>query len=289
MHPLSRFLPADFNPTQGITIIAGKGDYPILLAAELRKRAIHHTLIAFQDETLPAFIDGFDPQQRAVIKVGQLGHMLKALRKLGCGYAMMAGQITPKRLFKGLHPDLKAIRILASLPERNAESIFGAIATEIEGMGLRQLDARSFLDDHIATAGTMTTGKWKIDPEHLDHAIRICRSMATLHVGQSIVVNRGTTLAVEAFEGTDAMLRRAATFGAKQPLFVKCVKPAQDYRFDVPVFGPQTLRIMIESGIRHAALEANNVLMLNRTQLLESANQNKIHIHGFMGNPNTQG
>lgn len=281
MHELSRFLPADFNPELGITIIAGKGDYPLLLARELRKRAIPHTLIAFEGETQPAFIEAFDPRQRAVIKVGQLGRMLKSLKNLSCGYAIMAGQITPKRLFKGLHPDLKAIRILASLPERNAESIFGAIAAEIEAVGLRQLDARSCLDDHIAPGGMLTTGKWKIEPEHLSHAICVCRSMADLHVGQSAVTNRGTTLAVEAFEGTDAMLRRAATFGAKQPLFVKCVKPAQDYRFDVPVFGPQTLRIMIESGIRHAALEADNVLMLNRQELIESANKQKVHIRGF--------
>lgn len=281
MHPLSRYLPASFEPEKGITIIAGKGDYPTLLAHELAKHTIHHSLIAFDDETSPALIETFPPDQRTVIKVGQLGRMLKALRKFGCGYTIMAGQITPKRLFKGLHPDLKAVRILASLAERNAESIFGAIANEIKAAGICQLDARACLDEHIATPGPMTPGKWRIKDVHLQHAVRICRSIADLHVGQGIVTNKGTTLAVEAFEGTDAMLQRAGTFNTTSALFVKCVKPNQDYRFDVPVFGDRTLRIMIEAGIHHAALEAGNVLMLNRQKLIQSAEANQIQLLGF--------
>lgn len=281
MHSCSRYLPASFEPKKGITIIAGKGNYPILLINALKQQGVHHSLIGFEGETDPALVESFPGERRFVIKVGQLGRMLKALRKLGCGYTIMAGQITPKRLFRGLHPDLKAIRILASLPERNAESIFGAIASEIEAIGICQLDARAFLDEHMATPGAMTKGRWRIDDVHLQHGIRICRAIADLDVGQGIVTSRGTTLAVEGFEGTDEMLRRAGTFNARDALFVKGVKPAQDYRFDVPVFGDRTLQIMLEAGIHNAALEAGNVLMLNRPKLIEFAEANGIHLYGY--------
>ena len=101
-----------------------------------------------------------------------------------------------------------------------------------------------------------------IDPA--PHGIEIARENARLDVGQGVVVSRGTVLAVEAFEGTNAMLERAGKFGAKNCLFVKLGKPKQDTRFDVPVFGLQTLEAMKGAGIKNAAIEAGSVLLLNK-------------------------
>src|SRR4051812_13127205 len=186
--------------------------------------------------------------------------MLKALDEFGAGAALMAGQITPKRLFKGLHPDLKATKILLSLKRRNAETIFGAIAREIEALGVLLLDARAFLDAQLATAGCMTGRKFPIEPEYLAHGVEIARECARLDIGQGCVVRRGTVLAVEAFEGTDEMLRRAGTFKTDDALFVKTVKARQDWRFDVPCFGTRTLETMRDAQLGAAALEAGKVI-----------------------------
>src|SRR4051812_18951017 len=173
MPPLSAFLPANFDARRPVALIAGQGLYPKMMAAALRASGVPVRLIAFDEETPPDLVASFSESERVTLLVGQVGKMLKALERFEAGYAIMAGQISPRRLFKGLHPDLKATRILFSLKRRNAETIFGAIASEIEQLGIQMLDARSFLDDHLATPGVMTGGKFPIDREYLDHGIHI--------------------------------------------------------------------------------------------------------------------
>jgi len=277
----SRFLPKNFDSARPVAIIAGRGLYPQLTARALRAAGAPVRLIAFHDETAPELVDSFPAAEREIIKVGQVGHMLKALRRLEAGAALMAGQIRPRRLFDGLHPDLKAIAILASLKERNAASIFGAIAQEIEQLGIPLLDARAFLDHELATEGVMTGGKSRVDADSLEHGVRLARSVAQLDIGQSVVVSGGTVLAVEAFEGTDKMLRRAGEFGANEPLFVKTSKPKQDFRFDVPVFGRATLEVMREAKILAAALEAGATLILEKDAVLAEAKAANIQLIGY--------
>jgi len=278
--PLSQFLPERFDQ-RPIGLIAGKGRYPILTAERIRAAGLPLRIVSFAGETEQSLIDSTPANEHIQIKVGQLGKLLKSLQKLDCGYALMAGQITPRRLFHGLHPDLKALKILNSLRVKNAETIFGAISSEIEAVGISMLDARTLLDDQLATSGLMTTGKLKADVTDIKHGIRIAKGIADLDIGQGVVVRRGTVLAVEAYEGTDPMLRRAGTFKTDDLIFVKTVKRAQDYRFDVPVFGQRTLDVMYESGIRTAALESGTVLILDKPDILEKARSLKIELYGY--------
>ena len=268
---MSRFLPENFDAIRPLALIAGQGLYPVLLAERARQAGISVRLIELGGETSPELVDSFAKEERSAVKVGQVGKLLKELKRMDAGYAVMAGQVTPGKLFKGLHPDLKAIRMLAGLDRKNAETIFGAIGEEIEKAGVHLLDARGFMDEDLAEEGVMVKGKEKIDPEHLAHGIEIARENARLDVGQGVVVSRGTVLAVEAFEGTNAMLERAGKFGAKNCLFVKLGKPKQDTRFDVPVFGLQTLEAMKDAGIKNAAIEAGSVLLLNKNEVIREA------------------
>jgi len=268
---MSRFLPENFDSSRPLALIAGQGLYPVLLAERARQAGISVRLIELGGETSPELVDSFAKEERSAVKVGQVGKLLKELKGMDAGYAVMAGQVTPGKLFKGLHPDLKAIRMLAGLDRKNAETIFGAIGEEIEKAGVHLLDARGFMDEDLAEEGVMVKGKEKIDPEHLAHGIEIARENARLDVGQGVVVSRGTVLAVEAFEGTNAMLERAGKFGAKNCLFVKLGKPKQDTRFDVPVFGLQTLEAMKDAGIKNAAIEAGSVLLLNKNEVIREA------------------
>jgi len=278
--PASSFLPPDYDQ-RAIGLIAGKGCYPILTAERIRRAGLPLRLIGFEGETAAELMQSTPADERRQIKVGQLGKLLKSLHSLGCGYALMAGQLTPKRLFHGLHPDLKALKILNSLKRKNAETIFGAIAAEIEALGIQMLDARCFLDDQLAEAGLMTPGQLKASPDYIRHGIEIARGISELDIGQGCVVRKGTVLAVEAYEGTDPMLQRAGTFKTDGLIFVKTVKRQQDYRFDVPVFGERTLEVMHASGIRTAALEAGSVIMLDKAQLLDRAGRMKIELLGF--------
>ncbi len=282
MSSVSAFLPAGFDARRPIALIAGQGLYPQLVAKAVRAAGIPLRLVAFEEETPPELVASFPKNEHRMLKVGQLGHMLDALKDFGAGYAYMAGQITPRRLFKGLHPDLKATRILLSLKRRNAETIFGAIAKEIEALGITLLDARSFLDEQLASAGCMTGKKFPIEQDYLDHGIQIARECARLDIGQGCVVRKGTVLAVEAYEGTDEMLRRAGTLKTDETLFVKTVKPRQDWRFDVPCFGLRTLETMREARIGAAALETDKVIILDKPAVLAQAKTWGIQLLGFV-------
>jgi DUF1009 family protein len=279
--PLSRHLPADFDPARPFALLAGKGLYPRLIARRAKAAGVRVRLLAFEGETDADLVAEFPAAERREVNIGQIGHALEALEGFGARHAVMAGQITPRKLFGGLKLDLKAVLLLARLKERNAESIYGALAEEMRRIGVELCDARAFMDDDLAVEGVMTGGRMKADREALDHGIRIAREMARLDVGQGVVVSRGTVVAVEAFEGTNEMLRRAGTFGAEDLIFVKTVKPGQDWRIDVPVFGQRTLEVMHEAGIRTAALESGATLMLERGEVVARARSLGIQLVGF--------
>jgi DUF1009 family protein len=279
--PLSAFLPAGFDPAKPVALIAGQGVYPQLLARAIRAAGVPLRLISFEGETDPQLTASVPESDRRHVLVGQVGKTLRALEEFGAGYALMAGQITPRRLFKGLHPDLKAATMLLSLKRRNAETIFGAVAKEIEALGIVLLDARSFLDDQLAAAGCMTGRSFPIEADTVEHGILIARESARLDIGQGCVVRKGTVLAVEAFEGTDEMLKRAGSFESSDALFVKTVKARQDYRFDVPCFGRKTLEAMRDAKIGAAALEAGRVIILEKPAVVAQAKDWGISLLGF--------
>ncbi len=277
----SKYLPDDFDAIRPVAVVAGQRDYPVLTVEALRRAGVPVRLIAFEGETREDLWESFPEKDRARIHVGQVGHMLKALRRLGAGYAIFVGQITPGRLFRDLKPDLKAISILARLRERNAETIFGAIVDEVTKAGVRMLDARAFLDEHLAPPGVMTGKRLHADPEHVAHGVRIAREVARLDIGQSVVVRKGTVLAVEAFEGTDEMIRRASKYKTDRLILVKTAKPGQNPFFDWPVFGLDTLKSLQAAGVETAALEKEKVVLLDKPAVLAEARRAGIELYGF--------
>lgn len=277
----SKYLPPNFDPSKPVGLIAGRGAYPKLLADNARAAGIQIRLLAFESETADELYDSFPDDQRAKHNIGKLGKWLKAMQDFGCAYCVAAGQIKPGKLFRGLNPDLKAAGLLMKLKRRNAETIFGAIADEIANLGIEHLDARSWLDDQMALEGDMTKRFEKIEETYIRHGVEIATEMARLDVGQGVVVRKGTVIAVEAFEGTDPMLKRAGGFGTDQLVFVKTVKNDQDYRFDVPVFGLRTLDTMKEAKIGTAVLKAGSVIMIEKKKVLAEAAKAKIQLIGF--------
>jgi DUF1009 family protein len=289
MAAASRFLPPGIDPARAVVVIAGKGRYPALLIESARARGAQVKLISFEEETDPTLITTFPAADHRAIPVGKLGQMLDALRDLGAAGAVMAGQITPRKLFTGMVPDLKLIALMASLKERNAETIFGAISTEIEQIGVRMLDARVFLDDHLATAGSMTGFFSAVSAEERTFGLRMAQEMARLDVGQAVVTAKGTVIAVEAFEGTDNMLRRCAATGGKEMLLTKTAKHVQDWRFDVPCFGLKTLESMAEGGVRRASLQVDAVIMIDKPAVIARAKELDLALEGFVVEPNSAG
>jgi len=190
----------------------------------------------------------------------------------------MAGQIAPKNLFD-LHPDWKALLVLSKLKQRNAESIFAAIADELAKVDVDLLPATTFLEDSLARAGLIAGQKLsRREEEDVDFGWKIATEIARFDIGQTIIVKNGTVLAVEAFEGTNDAIKRGGALAHKGAVMIKVAKPNQDMRFDVPVIGVETLRVASEARLRAIAMEAGKTLLLERDAIIDLANRSKISI-----------
>lgn len=264
-------------PLRALGIIAGNGIYPRLLADGARRAGVEKIVAAaFTDETDPVLERHVNVLEW--MRVGQLARLLKFLSSHGIHHAIMAGQIAPKNLFD-LRPDLKALMLLGKLKQRNAESIFSAIADELAKIDVDLLPATTFLEDSLARPGLMTGPK--LSPrQELDVELgwNVAKEIARLDIGQTIVVKNGTIVAVEALEGTNEAIKRGGTLARENAVVIKVSKSNQDMRFDVPVIGVETVRIAAESGVRVIAVEAGKTLLLERDALITRANESSMSI-----------
>jgi UDP-2,3-diacylglucosamine hydrolase len=258
-------------------IIAGNGVYPRLIADAARKVGVKKIVAAaFTDETDPILEQHVDLLEW--MRVGQLGRLLKFFRGQNIHHAIMAGQIAPKNLFD-LRPDLKALMLLGKLKERNAESIFAAIADELAKIDIDLLPATTFLEDSLAQSGLIAGPKLSPRQERdVDLGWNVAKEIARLDIGQTIIIKNGTIVAVEALEGTNEAIKRGGTLAREGAVMVKVSKPNQDTRFDVPVIGVETVRIAAESGLRVIAVEAEKTLLLERDAIADFANRASISI-----------
>lgn len=267
------------DPPQQLAIIAGNGIYPHELARAARKAGVRQIFaIAFHGETDPALSQSVD--DICWLRVGQLSRMLTALQDSKISSAIMAGQIAPRNLFD-LHPDWRALLLLAKLKRRNAESIFRAIASELERVGVALLPATTFLEHLLVTKDLMAGPKLSHrEKSDIDFAWSIAQIVAGLDIGQTVIVKNGTVLAIEGFDGTNETIRRGGALARRNAVMIKVAKPGQDLRFDVPVVGPETILVAAEAKIRVIALEAGQTLLLEKDTVVEAAEKARISLFG---------
>jgi DUF1009 family protein len=260
-------------------IIAGNGVYPRLLADAAQKAGVEKILAAaFTNETDPVLEEHVDVLEW--MRVGQLSRLLKFFRDQKVRHAIMAGQIAPKNLFD-LRPDWKALLLLGKLKQRNAESIFAAIAEELVQINVELLPATTFLEDSLASPGLIAGPKLSSrEEEDVDLGWKIAKEIARLDIGQTVIVKNGTVVAVEALEGTNNAIKRGGALAIKGAVMVKVAKPSQDMRFDVPVIGVETIRTAADAKLRVIAVEAGKTLLLERHVIRNVAAAGEISILG---------
>jgi len=263
-----------------IGVIAGNGIYPETFLKAARPHGVRLVVAAFEGETGKEIGEWAD--EVAWLRVGQLGKMIKYFCREGAREAVMVGQIAPKNLFD-FRPDLRTIAMLARLKERNAESLFGAVAGELEKDGIALLPATTFLEDQLPGAGAVCGPP--LDAKSLEDAeygFRIAKETSRLDIGQTVVVRDGTVLAVEAFEGTNACIKRGGALGrGKNVKVIKVTKPRQDFRFDVPVVGPETIRTCAEAQVSALVIEAGGTLVLGAEEVRELCEKHRISLHAL--------
>lgn len=267
------------NVPETLAIIAGNGIYPRLLADAARKSGVANIIAAaFSGETNPELARHVDEIEW--LRVGQLGRLLTFFRERRARDAIMAGQIAPKNLFD-LQPDWKALLLLAKLKQRNAESIFAAIANELAKIGVDLLPATTFLGDHLAPSGLIAGPKLsRRYAEDIEYGWKTAKEIARLDIGQTVIVKNGAVLAVEGFDGTNETIRRGGKLGGKGALMIKVAKANQDDRFDIPAIGVETLEIASKANIHAIAVEADRTLLLDKGAVVRRANELNISIIG---------
>ena len=258
-------------------IIAGNGVYPRLIADAARKAGVKKIVAAaFTGETDPTLDQHVDLLEW--MRVGQLGRLLKFFRAQDTRHAIMAGQIAPKNLFD-LRPDLKALTLLGKLKQRNAESIFSAIADELAKIEVDLLPATTLLEDSLAQPGLIAGPKLSAREENdVEFGWNVAKEIARLDIGQTVIIKNGTIVAVEALDGTNETIRRGGILAREDGVMVKVSKPNQDMRFDVPVIGIETIRVAAQARLGVIAVEARKTLLLERDAIADLANRSKISI-----------
>ena len=262
-------------------LIAGNGRFPFMVLESARARQLDVVVAAIKEETFPEIESCGYPVHW--LGLGQLGKLIRVFARAGVAKAIMAGQVKHAQIFGSSLPDLTMIRILASLKHKSTDALIGAVARALDEAGITLIDSTEFLRPHLAPEGTLT--RRILNPREkadVEFGRPIAHRIALMDIGQTIVVRDRAVVAVEAMEGTDATILRAGELAGRKDLTViKVSKPAQDMRFDVPVVGPPTIQQMADAGATALVLDAQRTLLVDREQLIESADRNSIAIEGL--------
>jgi DUF1009 family protein len=262
-------------------LIAGNGEFPFLVLEGARSRGIDMTVIAIREEASPSL-------ERVAkrlhwVSLGELSRTIELLHQEGVKHAVMAGQVKHNKIFSAIRPDWRLAKLLFSLPKKNTDSLIGAVARVLEEEGIELVDSTKFLGTLLPSPGVLTRrAPDESETADIAYGRDVAQRVAALDLGQTVVVRELACVAIEAMEGTDETIERAARITSGQRLVVvKVSKPQQDMRFDVPVVGMKTIEVMGRSHATALAIDAARTLLFDRDDLIRAADQAGIAIQAF--------
>ena len=262
-------------------LLAGNGRFPILALEAARQLGLDVVTIGIKEEA-SAEIEPLSAKTYW-ISLGQLSRLIEILKDEGISEIMMCGQVKHAKIFSTIRPDWRLFKLLTSLREKNTDALIGGVIKILEDEGIRLVESTLLLTKLLAGEGVLTHRKPEgSELRDIGYGRRVANALAGFDIGQSVAVADRACVAVEAMEGTDAMLRRAASLVNGRPLrLVKVSIRRKHLLFDVPVAGPETIRTMQETGTTAMAVDAGRTLLLDREELLERANAAGVSIIGY--------
>jgi hypothetical protein len=265
----------------GWGLIAGNGDFPFLVLEGARSRGIEMAVIAIREEAS----QGLERVAKRLhwVSLGELSRTIELLHQEGVKHAVMAGQVKHNKIFSAIRPDWRLAKLLLSLPAKNTDSLIGAVARVLGDEGIELVDSTKFLGALLPEAGILTHRAPDVaEAQDIEYGRQVARQIAGLDLGQMVVVRDRACVAIEAMEGTDETIERAARItGGQRLVVVKVSKPQQDMRFDVPVIGLATIQVMKRSNATALAIDAGRTLLFDRDELIRAADDAGIAIEAF--------
>jgi hypothetical protein len=267
--------------TTGWGLIAGNGRFPFLVLEGARSQGIEMAVIALKEEASAELESS--AKRLHWVSLGELSKAIDLMHQEGVTQAVMAGQVKHNKIFSAIRPDWKLAKLLFSLPRKNTDSLIGAVARVLEDEGIRLVDSTLFLKPLVPEPGVLTRrAPDEREAADIAYGLGVARQISAMDIGQTVVISDGACVAVEAMEGTDETIARAARIVSGKPLcVVKVSKPGQDMRFDVPVIGLPTIEQMRSSRATALALDAARTLLFDRAKLIELADAAGIAIQAF--------
>ena len=266
---------------KGWGLIAGNGRFPFYVLEGARSQGIEMAVIALKEEASPELEK--IAKRLHWVSLGELSKTIELLQQEGVTQAVMAGQVKHNKIFSAIRPDWKLAKLLFSLPRKNTDALIGAVARVLEEEGIRLVDSTLFLRALVPEPGVLTRRTPnEHEAEDIAYGIGVARQIAGMDIGQTVVISDRACVAVEAMEGTDETIARAARITGGKPLVVvKVSKPGQDMRFDVPVVGLPTIEQMKSAGATALAVDAGRTLLFDREKLIELADAAGIAIEAI--------
>ncbi len=263
-------------------LIAGGGDFPLLSLRAARDAGRDVVVVAIREEASPRVEEV--AERCHWVSLGELSKVIRTFRDAGVTEAVMAGRVQHKQIYSAIRPDWRLVKVLDALRRRNTDSLLGAVAAVFEDEGIHVLDSTFFLADSLAKLGPNGCRRPNAkERRDIEYGLEIAKVLAGHDIGQSVVVGDGACIAVEAMEGTDAALARAAALANGRSLrLVKVAKPNQDMRFDVPVIGERTVRKMRDANATAVSVTAGKTLILERDRVLNAADRAGIAVVGTL-------
>lgn len=267
-----------------IGLIAGNGTFPFLVLDAARRLGHEVTIIAVEEEASPDLNAAAAREPAAEIawmSLGQLSRCIETLRAAGATRAVMAGQVKHVKLFSGIVPDRLLFSVLLRLRSKNTDALISAVADVMEDHGIELLDSTAFLAPLLARPGQLAGHALGAEERaDLEFGCRMADAVAGLDIGQTVVVKDMAVVAVEAMEGTDAVIERAGRLAGPGTRVVKVAKPGQDMRFDVPVVGLATIEAMRGAGATALSIDAGKTLVFDLPELTAAAGRAGIAVVG---------
>jgi UDP-2,3-diacylglucosamine hydrolase len=262
-------------------LIAGNGDFPFLVLEGARSRGIEMAVIGIREEASPALEQA--SKRFHWISLGELSRGIELMQQEGVKRAVMAGQVKHNKLFSSIRPDWRLAKLLLSLSNKNTDALIGAIARVLKDEGIELVDSTTFLGPLLPATGLLTRrAPDEMELSDIDYGRHIAQQIAGLDLGQTVVVRDRACVAIEAMEGTDETIERAARIaGGQRLVVVKVSKPRQDMRFDVPVIGVKTIERMRRCNATALAIDAGRTLLFDREELIRAADESGIAIQAF--------
>ena len=262
-------------------MIAGNGRFPLLALETARREGHEVAVVAIESEASPE-LERFATSFHWV-NIGQLGKIIDLLQREQVREVMMTGQVKHISLFSGITPDWRLLKLLTSLKEKNTAALISGVQRVLAAEGIELVDSTRLLKPLLAPDGVITRRKPTKDEEaDIRYGRRIAAVLAANDIGQSVAISDKACVAAEAMEGTDAMLRRAASLTNGRPLrLVKASNGRAHLLFDVPVAGLQTIETMAVTGTTAMAVDAGRTLLLDRELMIQKANESGIAIVGY--------